>query len=115
MSQTKLTAAQKEFFQGFVDNMVRSVIQAVLEVGEREMPEDKLDALISSLDTKTLRDAAGLEFLKRCSFAELKRVDRLMKSEEFAKVITASAEVGQAVQVELLAVIGPLIPAQKEA
>ena len=115
MSRAKLTAPQKEFFQGFVDNMVRGVIQAVLEVGEREIADDKLDALISGLNTEALRDAAGAEFLKRCSFPELKRVDRLMKSEEFAKVITASAEVGQAVQVELLSVIGPLIPEQKKA
>lgn len=108
--KTKLTKAQAEFFQGFVDNMVEGIVRAVLEMGQRTMTDEQIRKVVEAVDTKELRDAAGAEFLKRCSFAELKRVDKLTKSPEFIKVVQASAEVGQAVQAELLAVLGPLIP-----
>ena len=113
MSEQKLSKPQTEFFSVFVDNMITSVIQAVLASGGLEMDAEGIKSVLNTVDTDDLVKAVGAEYLQRVSFAELKRVDKIMRSAEFQKVVRAGAEVGEAIQAELLAVIGPLIPAQE--
>lgn len=113
MTAKKLTKAQKEFFTVFAQNAVAGILIPVLEHQGFKPDVDVVQDVVKGLEMKSLVNAIGKSFLDRVDFKSLQKVDKFMKSEEFMKIVAASAEVNALVQDELIAVVSPLIPQEK--
>jgi hypothetical protein len=106
----KLTKAQKEFFGTFAANAVENILGPVLEFKGVEITAEQVSAVVKTLDLSQLTNAIGSAFIDRVDFKTILKVDKFMKSVEFASVVAASTEVNGLVQSELVQIIAPLIP-----
>lgn len=79
-----------------------------------ELTPELADQLLSMVDLDKYTEIVGSEFLARADFTEIKRVDKIMKSDEFNKVIIASQQVSDAVHEERLRILSVLIPDDEE-
>ena len=113
VAPAKLTKGQREFFNVFARGAVAGILGPVLEFKGVEISEEQLAAVIDTIDLTDLTRAIGQQFIARVDFKTIQKVDKFMKSEEFAKVIQASSEVNALVQAELVQAIAPLIPADE--
>jgi len=109
----KLTKAQKEFFGTFASNAVENILGPVLEFKGVEITAEQVREVVKTLDLTDLTNAIGRAFIERVDFKTILKVDKFMKSEEFASVVAASTEVNGLVQGELVQVVAPLIPSDE--
>lgn len=111
----KLTKAQKEFFGAFAFNAVTSLLVAVHDMNDSDEPVENLVGLVQDTDLTELTQLIGAKFLERVDFATLKKVDKFLKSEEAVSVVTASTEVSNSINDQLIEIVAKLIPGGKEA
>lgn len=109
----KLTKSQKEFFGLFAVNAVENILGPVLEFKGVDITAEQVSEVVKTLDLTDLTNAIGRAFIERVDFKTILKVDKFMKSEEFAKVVAASTEVNGLVQGELVQVVAPLIPSDE--
>lgn len=110
----KLTKAQKAYFEDFAKNDLSNYLFPVLAHQGLELTPELADKLLSMVDLDKYTEIVGSEFLARADFTEIKRVDKIMKSDEFNKVIIASQQVSDAVHEERLRILSVLIPDDEE-
>lgn len=109
----KLTKAQKEFFTEFAKNSLANSLFPLLKMKGLEFTHDKAKELIDMIDVSDLAEGIGQAFLQRVSFTEVKRINAIMKSDEFVRVIAASHEVGADTEAQLMELLVQLIPADE--
>lgn len=104
----RLTKAQREFF----DKVTKDIVRLMLVLGLE--PEDfkEVEDLIDEVDLSKLTELVGQQYLERISFTELKRVERFTQSEEYKKVQTVGAEVGDAIKETLVEAVRDVILAR---
>ncbi len=109
----KLTKAQYEFFYDFAKNDLSNTLFPILHSQGLELTPDLAAKLLEMVDLKAYTEIVGTAFLERADFATIKRVDKIMKSEDFNKVLVASHEVSDAVQEERIRILSVLIPTEE--
>lgn len=109
----KLTKAQHEFFYDFAKNDLSNTLFPILHSQGLELTAELAEKLLSMIDLNTYTEVVGAEFLSRVDFATIKRVDKIMKSEDFNKVIVASHQVSDAVNEERVRILTALIPTEE--
>lgn len=111
---SKLTKAQKEFFAEFARNDLSNTLFPVLAAQGLEFTPEVAKELLDMLDLEAYTEIVGKAFLERVDFTTIKRIDKIMKSEEFNKVIVASHQVSDAVHEERLRILVALSPEPEE-
>lgn len=114
MTDIKVTKAQREFFEVFATDSVKNILGPILEFRGLQVNDEILTTVVDQVDLKNLTEAIAKGFIERVDFATIKRVDKFMKSEDFAAVATASQQVNALVQGALIETIAPLIPLTPE-
>jgi hypothetical protein len=110
----KLTKAQREFFYEFAKNDLSNTLFPILHAQGIGMTPELAEELMSMVDLDAYTEIVGAAFLERVDFATIKRVDKIMKSEEFNNVIVASHQVSDAVNEERIRILAALIPVADE-
>lgn len=111
----KLNKAQKEFFGAFAFNAVTGLLVAVHEMNGSDEPVENLVGLVQDTDLSELTQIIGQKFLERVDFATLKKVDKFLKSEDAVSVVTASTEVSNSINNQLIELVAKLVPGGNEA
>ena len=106
----KLTKAQREFFYDFAKNDLSNALFPILHAQGLNLTQELADELLNMVDLNTYTEIIGSAFLERVDFATIKRVDKIMKSDEFNNVIVASHQVSDAVNDERIRILMALIP-----
>lgn len=106
----RLTKAQKEFFTEFAKNSVGNALFPILHAQGFEFTPELANKLIDMQDLTEFTELVGQSFLQRADFAVIKRIDKLMKSDEFQQVIVASHQVNDVVNEALIEILARLIP-----
>lgn len=110
----KLTKAQKEFFGDFAKNDLSNHLFPILSAQGIELTPELAEQLLAMLNLDQYTEIVGTAFLERADFATIKRIDKIMKSEDFNKVIVASHQVSDAVHEERIRILAALIPDEEE-
>lgn len=110
----KLTKAQKEFFTEFARNDLSNTLFPILAGQGVEFTPELANQLMDMIDLDTYTEIVGQAFLERIDFAAIKRVDKIMKSDEFNSVIVASHQVSDAVHEERMRILVALSPVEAE-
>lgn len=108
-----LTKAQREFFGEFARNDLSNSLFPILHAQGIEFTPELASQLLDMIDLKAYTEIVGAAFLERVDFAAVKRVDKIMKSDEFNAVIVASHQVADAVHDERIRILTQLIPTQE--
>lgn len=111
----KLTKAQKEFFSEFARNDLSNTLFPVLAGQGITFTPELAKELLDMVDLDAYTEIVGQAFLERVDFATIKRVDKIMKSDEFNNVIVASHQVSDAVHEERMRILVALSPVEEEA
>lgn len=111
----KLTKAQKEFFGAFAFNAVTGLLVAVHEMNDSDEEVETLVGLVQDTDLTELTQTIAEKFLERVDFATLKKVDKFLKSEDAIGVVTASTEVSNSINDQLIELVATLLPGGKAA
>lgn len=111
---SKLTKAQREFFAEFARNDLSNYLFPLLAQQGIVMDAEHAEKLLGMVNLAEYTEIIGTAFLERVDFTAVKRVDRIMKSEEFLAVMNASHEVSDAVQEERIKILSVLIPDEEE-
>ncbi|AHJ87306.1 hypothetical protein phiPsa267_049 [Pseudomonas phage phiPsa267] len=106
----KLTKAQREFFYDFAKNDLSNALFPILHAQGIQMTSELAEELLNMVDLNTYTEIVGSAFLERVDFATIKRVDKIMKSDEFNNVIVASHQVSDAVNDERIRILMAMIP-----
>ncbi|QHZ60007.1 hypothetical protein PJKIFABJ_00052 [Pseudomonas phage PE09] len=106
----KLTKAQREFFYEFAKNDLSNALFPILHAQGIQMTSELAEELLNMVDLNTYTEIVGSAFLERVDFATIKRVDKIMKSDEFNNVIVASHQVSDAVNDERIRILMAMIP-----
>ena len=112
---TKLTKAQREFFYEFAKNDLGNALFPILDAQGLALTPELAAELLAMVNLDAYTEIVNKTFLKHVNFPTLKRVDKIMKSEEFNSVIFASHLVSEAVHDERIRVLMALIPEADEA
>lgn len=107
----KLTKAQKEFFT----EVTKELLTLMLVLGLGADDEDQILEIqkqVEVADIGELTQIVGERYLEHVTLAELKRVQKYTKSEEYLKVQRAGAAVGEAVKDSILRAIEEIISAK---
>lgn len=110
----KLTKAQREFFYDFAKNDLSNTLFPILHAQGINMTAELAEELMAMVDLDTYTETIGAAFLERVDFTTIKRVDKIMKSDEFNNVIVASQQVSDAVNDERIRILSALIPVADE-
>lgn len=110
----KLTKAQREFFTEFAKNDLSNTLFPILHAQGIGLTPELAEELISMVDLDTYTEVIGAAFLERVDFTTIKRVDKIMKSDEFNNVIIASQQVSDVVNDERIKILAALIPVADE-
>lgn len=110
----KLTKAQYEFFEAFARNDLSNTLFPILASQGLEFTEELAEQLLDLVDLKAYTEIVGAAFLERVDFTAIKRVDKIMKSDEFNAVIVASHQVSDAVQEEKMRILVAMMPLEEE-
>lgn len=89
----KLTKAQREFFKTFTESAIQNLLIAASKPEHAVQVQQAAQAALAGMDTDALVEATGSAFLERVDFATIKRVHKLLTSEDYQKVSVASAQV----------------------
>lgn len=106
----KLTKAQREFFYDFAKNDLSNVLFPILHAQGLQLTPELAEELLKMVDLDSYTEVIGQAFLERVDFTTIKRVDKVMKSDEFNNVIIASQQVSDAVNDHRIAILSALIP-----
>lgn len=112
---SKLTKAQREFFAEFARNDLSNTLFPVLAGQGLTFTPELAKELLDMVDLDAYTEIVGKAFLERVDFATLKRVDKIMKSDEFNNVITASHQVSDAVHEERMRILVAMSPTEEAA
>jgi hypothetical protein len=112
---TKLTKAQREFFYEFAKNDLGNALFPILDAQGLTLTPELAEQLLAMVDLDAYTEIIGKAFLESVDFATIKRVDKIMKSEEFNKVIFVSHQVSEAVHDERIRILMAMIPEAEEA
>lgn len=112
---SKLTKAQREFFGDFAKNDLSNYLFPLLAAQGITMTPELAEKLLSMVNLDEYTEIIGKTFLEQVDFTTIKRVDRLMKSEDFNKVIAASHLVSDEVHEERIRILAALLPDEEEA
>lgn len=110
----KLTKAQREFFYDFAKNDLSNSLFPILHAQGLTLTPELADELMNMVDLNTYTEIVGAAFLERVDFATIKRVDKIMKSDDFNNVIVASHQVSDAVNDERIRILTALIPTEED-
>lgn len=110
----KLTKAQHTFFYDFAKNDLSNTLFPILDAQGLQLTPELAEKLLDMVDLETYTQIIGQAFLERVDFATIKRVDKIMKSDEFNNVIVASHQVSDAVHDERIRILTALIPVADE-
>lgn len=110
----KLTKAQREFFYEFAKNDLGNALFPILAAQGLQLTPEIADELLNLVDLDTYTETVGQAFLERVDFTTIKRVDKIMKSDEFNNVIIASQQVSDVVYDERIRILSALIPVADE-
>jgi hypothetical protein len=111
---SKLTKAQREFFREFARNDLSNTLFPLLAGQGITFTPELAASLLDMVDLEAYTEIVGAAFLERVDFATIKRVDKIMKSDEFNNVIVASHQVSDAVHEERMRILVALSPAEDE-
>ncbi|UAV89646.1 hypothetical protein [Pseudomonas phage COT4] len=111
---SKLTKAQREFFGEFARNDIGNALFPILAAQGLEITPEVGNEVLDAIDLSAYVELVGQAFLERADFATIKRVDKIMKSDEFNKVIVASHQVSDFVHEARIAILTSLIPDDEE-
>lgn len=111
----KLTKAQREFFHQFAKNDLSNYLFPLLHAQGLTMTSEVAEELLSMVNLDEYTEIVGQAFLERADFAAVKRVDKIMKSEEFNTVVNACHQVSDAVEEERIRILAVLIPDEEGA
>ncbi|UAV84518.1 hypothetical protein PHB09_022 [Pseudomonas phage PHB09] len=111
---SKLTKTQREFFHGFAKNDLSNYLFPLLEAQGLTMTPEVAEELLAMVNLDEYTEIIGKAFLERVEFAAVKRVDKVMKSDEFNSVINACHQVSDAVEEERIRILAVLIPDEEE-
>lgn len=106
----KLTKAQREFFTEFARNDIGNALFPILAAQGVQITKEVGDDVLNAIDLSAYVELIGAAFLERADFATIKRVDKIMKSEEFMNIIVASHQVSDLVHDARIAILASLIP-----
>jgi hemerythrin superfamily protein len=106
----RLTKAQREFFTEFAKNSVGNALFPILHAQGFEFTPELAKKLIDMQELTEFTELVGQAFLQRVDFNAIKRVDKIMKSDEFQDVIVASQQVNDVVNDQLIDILTKLIP-----
>jgi hypothetical protein len=110
----KLTKAQREFFYDFAKNDLSNILFPILHAQGLQLTPELAENLLSMVDLDSYTETIGQAFLSRVDFTTIRRVDKIMKSDEFNNVIVASQQVSDAVNDERIRILAALIPVADE-
>lgn len=110
----KLTKAQKEFFTEFARNDLGNTLFPILASQGITFTPQLANELLDMVDLDAYTEIVGLKFLELVDFAAIKRVDKIMRSEEYNKVINASYDVSDAVHEERIRILTAMTPVEDE-
>lgn len=108
----KLNKTQREFFEGFAKNDLSNSLFPILHAQGIEFTPELAEELLAMVDLKAYTQIVADAFLGRVEFAAIKRVDKIMRSEEFNNVIVASHQVSEIVHDERIRILSALIPTE---
>ena len=112
---TKLTKAQREFFYEFAKNDLGNALFPILDAQGLNLTPELAAELLAMVNLNAYTEIVGKAFLEKVDFATVKRVDKIMKSDEFNQVIFASHLVSEAVHEERIRILLAMIPEADEA
>ncbi|CUR44344.1 hypothetical protein VCM_00142 [Pseudomonas phage VCM] len=110
----KLTKAQREFFTEFARNDLGNALFPILAAQGLQITKEVGDEVLDAIDLSSYIELIGAAFLERADFATIKRVDKIMKSEDFMNVIVASHQVSDLVHDARISILTSLIPDDEE-
>lgn len=110
----KLTKAQKAYFAEFAKNDLGNYLFPILAQQGLELTPELAEKLLEMVNLDEYTEIIGQAFLERVEFAAIKRVDKVMKSEEFNAVVVASQQVSDAVHEERVRILAALVPDDEE-
>lgn len=110
----KLTKAQREFFSEFAKNDLGNALFPILHAQGIQLTPELAEELLNLVDLDAYTEIVGAAFLERVDFTTVKRVDKIMKSDEFNNVIVASQQVSDIVYDERIRILSALIPVADE-
>ncbi len=110
----KLTKAQREFFSEFAKNDLGNALFPILHAQGIQLTPELAEELLNLVDLDAYTEIVGAAFLERVDFTTVKRVDKIMKSDEFNNVIVASQQVADLVYDERIRILSALIPVADE-
>lgn len=110
----KLTKAQREFFSEFAKNDLGNALFPILHAQGIQLTPELAEELLNLVDLDAYTEIVGQAFLERVDFTTVKRVDKIMKSDEFNNVIVASQQVADLVYDERIRILSALIPVADE-
>lgn len=110
----KLTKAQREFFTDFARNDIGNCLFPILASQGLEITEEVGKEVLDGIDMSPYVELIGGLFLERADFSTLKKIDKIMKSDEFHSVIVASHQVSDLVHDARIAILTSLIPDEEE-
>lgn len=108
----KLNKTQREFFHAFAKNDLSNSLFPILHAQGIEFTPELAEELLSMVDLEAYTQIIAAAFLERVEFAAIKRVDKVMRSEEFTNVMIASHQVGDIVNDERVRILSALIPTE---
>ena len=104
----KLTKAQREFFE----RVTRALLMGIIFVALDGDIDEETSKYVESVDVAGLTEAVGAAYLAEASFADVKRVDKFIRSDEFQAVQRAGGQVGEACKDALVTVVKDILQAK---
>lgn len=107
-----LTKAQKAFFEEFARNDLSNTLFPILDAQGINFTQELANELLDMIDLSTYTEIIGAAFLEHVDFAALKRVDKILRSEEYQKVMDVSQAVSDTVHEERIRILAAMIPTE---
>lgn len=112
---TKLPKAQREFFAEFARNDISNCLFPILHAQGLEFTAEVANEVLDQINFDAYIELIAKEFTDRVDFATIKKVDKIMKSDDFHNVIVASQQVSDAVNEARIDILASLVPDEEEA
>lgn len=110
---SKLTKTQRGYFAEFAKNDLSNFLFPILAEQGVTMNAEVAEKLMAMINLDEYAEIVGTKFLELVDFKTIKRVDKIMKSDEFIKVMNASYEVSDAVHEERIRILSALLPEEE--
>lgn len=111
----KLTKAQREFFAEFARNDISNCLFPILHAQGLQFTAEVANEVLDQINFDPYIELIAKEFMDRVDFATIKKIDKVMKSDEFQNVIVASQQVSDVVNDMRIDMLTSLIPDEEEA